>query len=176
MLSTESMTDGAVAPITTLTPRNQSHIAATPQLNQASECNLVFSIPLNYRQEREDEPSNGRRRRSRDVYVDCMITMDRGFPLWIPSPNMFLPLCYRESGVSLGDVGVLTPEGGFDFLFNVFHEATHPINGAWGGQMPRDFVPFQPGVRSAFVESDAGTYLAHPSMYSVDTGPHQQRM
>lgn len=51
------------------------------------------------------------------IYAYCLQGKHRGFPLWIPSPNMRLPASYRTSGVSIGDVGVITPEGGFSYFF-----------------------------------------------------------
>lgn len=96
--------------------------------------------------------------------------MSRGYPLWIPSPSTSLPIVNRKLGVSLGDVGVFTRNAGFDYLFNIFHDATHPINAAVG--IPEGFVPFSPAVGgdSEFVEWNAGTYLADPSIVRVDDG------
>ena len=53
---------------------------------------------------------------------------NHGFPLWIPQPNMRLSRSYRRQGVSIGDVGIFTPNGGFDFLFNICLPAGHPNN------------------------------------------------
>ncbi|KAF5330491.1 hypothetical protein D9619_005182 [Psilocybe cf. subviscida] len=117
------------------------------------------------------DPSPRPRRESPDIYVDRLLTKTRGYPLWIPSPNMSLPLSYRRLGVSLGDVGVLTPEGGFDFLFNIFHDATNPINATVG--VPDAFVPFTPPPPNNtrhFVEWDAGTCLADASILRKDDG------
>jgi hypothetical protein len=100
--------------------------------------------------------------------VDCLYTKNRGYPLWIPSPSTSLPILNRQLGVSLGDVGVFTPEGGFHYLFNVFHNATHPINAAVG--VPEGFVPFllDKPLELGFVEWPAGSYLADPSIDRVD--------
>jgi len=51
---------------------------------------------------------------------------------------MQLPIEYRRQGVSIGDVGIITSSGEFDFLFNMFLEATHPIN---RGLVPENFLP-----------------------------------
>ncbi|KAF5312321.1 hypothetical protein D9619_002402 [Psilocybe cf. subviscida] len=110
------------------------------------------------------------RRESPDVYVDCLMTESRGYPLWIPSPNRSLPTLNRTLGVSVGDVGVLTLEGGFDFVFNIFYDATHPINAAVG--VPDTFIPFTPVPAAAdiqqFVEWNAGSFLADASIDRVD--------
>ncbi|KAF5310728.1 hypothetical protein D9619_007662 [Psilocybe cf. subviscida] len=113
------------------------------------------------------------RRESPDVYVDCLLTENRGYPLWIPSPSTSLPELNQKLGVSLGDVGVLTPEGGFDFLFNIFHDARHPINATMG--VPKGFVPFRPGFSTEFVEWNAGSYLADPSIVRVDDGSNRSK-
>lgn len=84
---------------------------------------------------------------------------------------MSLPMINQKLGVSLGDVGVLTPEGGFDFLFNIFLDASHPVNAAVG--VPAGFVPFRQTKGSAdveFVEWNAGSYIASPNMSRVDDG------
>ncbi|KAF5310136.1 hypothetical protein D9619_010570 [Psilocybe cf. subviscida] len=110
-------------------------------------------------------------RESPDVYVDHLLTKNRGYPLWIPSLSTTLPTLNRTLGVSLGDVGMLTPEGGFDFLFNILHDATHPINAVAG--VPEGFVPFRQTKGSGhveFVEWNAGSYLTSPSMVRVDDG------
>ncbi|KAF5324403.1 hypothetical protein D9619_011261 [Psilocybe cf. subviscida] len=123
-------------------------------------------------QTHDNDPSPRSRRESPDVYVDCLLTKDRGYPLWIPSPDRSLPSLNRTLGISVGDVGVLTPEGGFDFLFNIFYDATHPINAVVG--VPDAFVPFTPAPAPAdirhFVEWNAGSFLADASMVRKDDG------
>jgi hypothetical protein len=104
-----------------------------------------------------------------------MITKARGFPLWIPSSNTSLPPEYRYSGVSIGDVGVLTPEGGFDFIFNVFADAGDPVNA--NSELPDDFLPLRPPLRhreiQRFKENIAGTLMADDSFERVDNAQDQ---
>ncbi|KIJ96263.1 hypothetical protein K443DRAFT_635714 [Laccaria amethystina LaAM-08-1] len=69
----------------------------------------------------EEEPSNA-------IYERHMYLKKHGFPLWIPQPNMRLSRSYRRQGVSIGDVGIFTSDGGFDFLFKVCLPAGHPNN------------------------------------------------
>lgn len=45
----------------------------------------------------------------------------------MPTPPDGLPLSHRENGVRVGDVGVITGNGAFHFLFNVFEENDRPI-------------------------------------------------
>ncbi|KAF5322844.1 hypothetical protein D9619_000230 [Psilocybe cf. subviscida] len=116
---------------------------------------------------------------SPETYVHHLITKNRGYPLWIPSPSMRLPECNRASGVRIGDVGIITPEGAFLFLFNVFHEATHPINASM--RLPIDFVPFTRDAQTnpcdidEFKESSAGSYLADESLIRMDEGNDRLR-
>jgi len=62
-----------------------------------------------------------------------------GFPLWIPQPNETLSRSYQGQGVSIGDVGIFTSDGGFDFLFNVCLPAGHTSN---PDELPQGFTPF----------------------------------
>ncbi|KAJ7717792.1 hypothetical protein B0H16DRAFT_1337874, partial [Mycena metata] len=48
-----------------------------------------------------------------------------------------LPLAYQRTGVSIGDVGRMTPEGVFDFFFNIYRASDDLIN----AKTPDDFVP-----------------------------------
>lgn len=94
-----------------------------------------------------------------------------GYPLWIPSPDTQLPVTYRASGVCIGDVGIITPEGGFSFLFNVCQEATHPINAS--RPIPPGFRPFslpnENWVINRFKEFGAGRSLSSSSITRSDT-------
>ncbi|EDR00406.1 uncharacterized protein LACBIDRAFT_295784 [Laccaria bicolor S238N-H82] len=64
----------------------------------------------------EEESSNS-------IYERHMYLKQHGFPLWIPQPNTTLPRSYQRQGVSIGDVGIFTSDGGFDFLFNPFSQS-----------------------------------------------------
>ncbi|KAJ7639556.1 hypothetical protein FB45DRAFT_1024282 [Roridomyces roridus] len=61
-------------------------------------------------------------------YCNQLLRRGRGFPLYIPAPRGNLPPEYGARGVSIGDVGRVTPEGVFDFFFNIYLPADHPIN------------------------------------------------
>ncbi|KAF8189135.1 hypothetical protein K438DRAFT_1530305, partial [Mycena galopus ATCC 62051] len=76
-----------------------------------------------------------------EVYCTQMLRRKRGFPLYEPAPQMNLPAAYRIHGVSIGDVGSVTPEGVFDFFFNIFLPPEHAIN---GHRTPDDFFPMPP--------------------------------
>ncbi|KAJ7843054.1 hypothetical protein B0H14DRAFT_2265648, partial [Mycena olivaceomarginata] len=49
-----------------------------------------------------------------------LLHQKRGFPLYDPGPRQTLPQEYRNTGVAIGDVGRITPEGAFDFFFNIY--------------------------------------------------------
>ncbi|KAJ7934596.1 hypothetical protein B0H13DRAFT_1591560 [Mycena leptocephala] len=74
------------------------------------------------------------------TYTHQLLRRKRGFPLYNTSPQQNLPDEYRKTGVSIGDVGAVTPDGTFDFFFNIFLPCNHPIN---AGRVPDDFVPLQ---------------------------------
>jgi hypothetical protein len=66
-------------------------------------------------------------RRASDVYARILLAKGIGYPLWIPEPSACLPE-YGTEGVSVGDVGVITFDGHFDFLFNIFLPPDHTNN------------------------------------------------
>ncbi|EEB95278.1 hypothetical protein MPER_05775, partial [Moniliophthora perniciosa FA553] len=74
-----------------------------------------------------------------DVYARLLLPKRKGYPLWRPDVAASLPTEYQEKGVSIGDVGVITEEGGFQYFFNILLPADHPCNGA--ERVPPDFVP-----------------------------------
>ncbi|KAF8977599.1 hypothetical protein BDQ17DRAFT_1224375, partial [Cyathus striatus] len=65
---------------------------------------------------------------SYEVYVEKMFPLKHGYPLWLPQPDHNLPIEYRQNGVSIGDIGFITSNGGFDYLFNIWSPAKSPMN------------------------------------------------
>ncbi|KAF9239777.1 hypothetical protein BU15DRAFT_46233, partial [Melanogaster broomeanus] len=59
-----------------------------------------------------------------------MVKVDssRGYPLWAPEPASNLPEDYHRTGLKIGDVGVVTEDGGFDVLFNISLPENHPLH------------------------------------------------
>ncbi len=78
--------------------------------------------------------------RTHVVYTKLLLRRGHGYPLWIPEPDYSLPDAYRDKGVSVGDLGILTEDGGFDFLFNVCVEADDLVN---QGHVPPQFEPLR---------------------------------
>ncbi|KAF8890334.1 hypothetical protein CPB85DRAFT_1231169, partial [Mucidula mucida] len=72
------------------------------------------------------------------VYRRLLSRTGHGYPLWIPDPDENLPEAYHKDGINIGDVGLLTEDGGFDFLFNVHASGNAPVN---SGAVPPDFYP-----------------------------------
>ena len=109
--------------------------------------------------------------RSNDLYERHLTPKGRGFPLWIPQPNMLLPIPYRAKGVCIGDVGIVTDLGGFDFLFNICRTRDDPINPE---DLPDDFAPVHPPLNPTDVRKfrafSSGSYLASPSIVASQTG------
>ena len=63
-----------------------------------------------------------------EIYHEELLKQKRGLPLWFPGPSSDLPLTYRRDGINIGDVGIMQLDEPFDFLFNIFLPASHPIN------------------------------------------------
>ncbi|KAJ7817452.1 hypothetical protein B0H14DRAFT_1386212, partial [Mycena olivaceomarginata] len=74
------------------------------------------------------------------IYCNQLLPLRRGFPLYIPGPSEMLPAEYQTSGIQIGDVGTVTPEGLFRCFFNIYLPADHPIN---LDNVPDDFHPLQ---------------------------------
>ncbi|KAK0435528.1 hypothetical protein EV421DRAFT_1716647 [Armillaria borealis] len=67
-----------------------------------------------------------------------MLGLGHGFPLWFPDLDSNLPAAYRASGTRVGDLGYITDDGGFAYLFNVCAPADDAIN---IGRVPPNFKP-----------------------------------
>jgi hypothetical protein len=49
------------------------------------------------------------------LYAKHLLAKGNGYPLWSPEPS----LEHQIDGVSVGDVGLITHDGHFDFLLNI---------------------------------------------------------
>ncbi|KIM76638.1 hypothetical protein PILCRDRAFT_643331 [Piloderma croceum F 1598] len=63
-----------------------------------------------------------------DVYARQLLPKQYGYPLFVPEPYDNLPEEYRARGASIGDVGIIMPDGSFSFVFNICIPADDPIN------------------------------------------------
>jgi len=75
------------------------------------------------------------------IYAQSLMSNGVGFPLWFPEPGGCLPMGYRMKGVSIGDVGLITPDGAFDYLFNICLPLDDPAN---INRVPENFLPLEP--------------------------------
>ncbi|KAF7336872.1 Pleiotropic drug resistance ABC transporter protein [Mycena venus] len=119
-----------------------------------------ISLPLNIMDETFSES---------EIYCNQLLRRKRGFPLYVPGPQRNLPAEYRKSGVQIGDVGRITPEGIFDFFFNIYLPPEHPIN----ANIPEDFVPLSPYNPIDVVHHvfDPGNHVSTSSVQKLDIGP-----
>ena len=54
------------------------------------------------------------------VYAEQLMLRVKGHPLWIPEPSNLPSDAHRKVGIVPGDVGYLTADGDFVFLFHIF--------------------------------------------------------
>ena len=96
-----------------------------------------------------------------EIYERLLRRKGRGFALYVPEPNRRLPIAYQKRGIYIGDVGFITPDGGFCFLFNICVPPNDPINPQI---LPDDFSPLQPTLTDVdivqFPRFKSGSYLA----------------
>ncbi|KAJ6561054.1 hypothetical protein DFH09DRAFT_921083, partial [Mycena vulgaris] len=94
-------------------------------------------------------------------YCSHLLRQGRGFPLYVPGPPRNLPEEYQQRGVAIGDVGRVTPDGVFDFFFNIYQSADDPINANF---VPEDFSPLARFNPRDVVprEWSPGTYVSSP--------------
>ena len=78
---------------------------------------------------------------------------------------MVLPIPYRAQGGRIGDVGIFTDDGAFDFLFNICVPRDDPIN---PDELPINFVHIHPSINPIdirkFAEFGPSSYLASSSI------------
>lgn len=103
--------------------------------------------------------------RNCDIYYRHLSMKGRGCPLWLPAPNSRLPREYRRTGINVGDVGLITASGSFDFLFNILLPPDDPIH---AGRLPEGFSPLYPPLKPEDIEDQeefsADSYLASASV------------
>ncbi|KIL64784.1 hypothetical protein M378DRAFT_77863, partial [Amanita muscaria Koide BX008] len=73
-----------------------------------------------------------------DRYTRSMLNSLTGYPFYVPQPySDFSEEVYSRRGVCVGDVGIITKDGAFDFLFNICPSQNSLINPR---QLPRGFA------------------------------------
>jgi hypothetical protein len=101
-----------------------------------------------------------------EVYCYLMMRRGNGYAPYIPDPDANLPLAYREDGMNICDVLLLTPDGGYDYLFNCSLPEDHPKNSQPG--VPTMYVPFE--LRSWQHRNIPGHYPAGIPISSAGDG------
>ncbi|KAJ7476219.1 hypothetical protein FB451DRAFT_269461 [Mycena latifolia] len=98
-------------------------------------------------------------------YCYQLLRRGRGFPLYIPEPRTNLPMEYQRTGVTIGDVGRVTPEGAFDFFFNIYCPSDHPVN----ADVPEGFVPLSlyDAIDVFHLDIEPGSYVSSPSVHRI---------
>ncbi|KAF8902780.1 hypothetical protein CPB84DRAFT_1846145 [Gymnopilus junonius] len=88
-----------------------------------------------------------------ETYSRSLFSAGHGFAFWdIPGSHIRGPTPLEQLegmsllGMSIGDIGIIDPNGEFIFGFNVFASAADPLH---QGQVPDDFVEIQPGLDRA---------------------------
>ncbi|KAJ7832935.1 hypothetical protein B0H14DRAFT_1170861 [Mycena olivaceomarginata] len=103
-----------------------------------------------------------------EIYCTQLLHQKRGFPLYVPGVQQTLPEEYRKRGVAIGDVGRITPEGSFDFFFNIYLPADHPIHNR---NVPEDFFPLRLYDTLDLYDQSylAGHHVSTPSVQRLDS-------
>ncbi|KAJ7029921.1 hypothetical protein C8F04DRAFT_1115463 [Mycena alexandri] len=105
-----------------------------------------------------------------EIYCSQLRRQKRGRPLYGPAPQTNLSAAFRRRGVAIGDVGRVTPEGTFDFFFNIFLPSEHPIN---GNRTPEDFspLPLYESVDVSHFDYSPGSHISTVTVEKVDLDP-----
>jgi hypothetical protein len=112
---------------------DSSNVLTVPAAASAASAAHVRHITTTYHDQDTSESDS-------EVYARILFSKRHGYPLWFPEPFANLPTEYIAEGVSIGDVGIITAEGAFDFLFNICLPSDHPVN---SGRVPPNFVPLE---------------------------------
>ncbi|KAJ7223501.1 hypothetical protein GGX14DRAFT_351710, partial [Mycena pura] len=107
-----------------------------------------------------------------EMYCSQLCSQQRGYPLYVPEPQRNLSPLYRAAGVAIGDVGMVTPEGIWDFCFNIFLPADHAIH---QDGVPNDFVPLEPCAESDVhtLDYEAGSFVSSATVWTNDPANFQ---
>jgi hypothetical protein len=76
-----------------------------------------------------------------------MLMQGVGYPLYMPTPSEGLPMAHRKHGIRIGDVGTITINGAFDFLFNACQHSDEPDAFVNPPQLPDGFELLIPDIR-----------------------------
>ncbi|KAF8902755.1 hypothetical protein CPB84DRAFT_831561 [Gymnopilus junonius] len=88
-----------------------------------------------------------------------MFTLGHGFPMWEPSGNLARSEIHLKEGIRIGDMGLVTKEGGFTLFFNIFLSKTDPYQ----RRCPPEHEPLLPAIDPSEVIIDT-TQFPRPSI------------
>jgi hypothetical protein len=93
-------------------------------------------------------------------YARMLLPHGFGYPLWFPGVHQSHPELYRTRGIGIGDVGFISKAGSFEFCFNVFENADHPLN--YKG-VPLGFQPIpREEVSTSHIEKGTQIFVSKP--------------
>ncbi|KAF9048902.1 hypothetical protein BJ165DRAFT_1343621, partial [Panaeolus papilionaceus] len=78
------------------------------------------------------------------IYERQLLGKKRGFPLWIPECNLSWHVEKQKQGICVGDVGLITKDGSFTYLFNITAPIDHPFQPP---RMPEGYEPIHTAER-----------------------------
>ncbi|KAG9311404.1 hypothetical protein JVU11DRAFT_8516 [Chiua virens] len=107
-------------------------------------------------------------RSPQELYTRLLSSL-RGYPLWTPEPSHEL-LMRRRDGFRIGDVGVVTDDGGFDVLFNICLPQDHSFHHPHG--VPEGFTYIDESgldIRTIPNAERRGGVISIPSVTRVET-------
>lgn len=88
-----------------------------------------------------------------ESYTRTLMILGHGSPLWYPQGYLDRPLPHIQAGIRIGDVLFVTAAGKYEFLFNIFHNESDPIQKRI---VPGYFKPIYPPLNPSEV-----TYMEH---------------
>ncbi|KAF8551788.1 hypothetical protein OG21DRAFT_1498872 [Imleria badia] len=104
-----------------------------------------------------------------DVYAKHLQHAVYGYPLRMPEPMSTLPENYQDSGLEIGDVGVVDNKGQFDVLFNICKHSDNLLHDLRG--VPEGFQPVQCGkAKSSGNAISAGPIYSHGIRQILQSG------
>ncbi|KAL1677991.1 hypothetical protein EV122DRAFT_188828, partial [Schizophyllum commune] len=109
------------------------------------------------------------------TYARNLFSAREGYPLWVPEPFADYAPSYMETGVRIGDVGVISKEGAFSMLFNICCPANDSVNTLKGVScVPHDFEQVDIGeVRTLPAYFSREGAAVHSTEITSTTSPSQ---
>ena len=104
------------------------------------------------------------------IYHLEMLIHKAGYPLYMPTPLGGLPASHQENGIRVGDVGLITANGAFHFLFNA---CQHHSQSDAEMDSPIDYSKLLKPKIVTSKKFDPNTYLSGVCVSHNETGDHE---